>query len=434
MSDLTSAFNEIEPGDDRRIDFARAEKVATGGSLCDGYLLEYDHHRYFVKRLKKQFRGKQFYEAALEKEFEVGEKLSHRALPTYRGKGKDYIVMDYVEGTPLSEMIGRKDTWLQEKRSVEKLLATLLDVIGYLHRNNIVHCDIKPDNIIITKSTGNAVLVDLDKCHSDSMASTSGSPTLYGLEKGDIGKSDIDYRGLGLILRQLRREIKGGFGKRKYKRLEKLCFKKGIGGEELYESLLKKENRIWYWATGAAAICLIAIWLIFGVGNKQKSLEQRDEITSITISEERDSTPTTPDEHLEEATVETGKETDSKVATIKEPEEKGQEEPERGKGGKEVKSDSMEDIIQTSYSGLIPIFDSAEFLLSRPDSETDKEKREEIKRIISRNLETSKAYALEKIGEKNPGLSPKEKEKILENSAVSRKFIKTANDYLVRLQ
>jgi len=68
-----------------------------------------------------------------------------------------YLVMQYVEGMSLSDII-KRDGALREDQ-VLVWAAQLLDALSYCHSHSIIHRDIKPQNIIINTS-GQAVLVD----------------------------------------------------------------------------------------------------------------------------------------------------------------------------------------------------------------------------------------------------------------------------------
>ena len=67
-----------------------------------------------------------------------------------------YLVVDYVEGIPI-------DTYCErEKLSVSarlRLFLEVCDAVAYAHRNLVVHCDLKPANILVT-AAGEPRLLD----------------------------------------------------------------------------------------------------------------------------------------------------------------------------------------------------------------------------------------------------------------------------------
>lgn len=74
--------------------------------------------------------------------------LKHPSLPEYREFHRDYMVMDYIDGTTLAAMIARKDPWLRDEKHLRSMLRQLVEVVDYLHRHNVVHCGIKPGSIM----------------------------------------------------------------------------------------------------------------------------------------------------------------------------------------------------------------------------------------------------------------------------------------------
>ncbi|HEX7442645.1 MAG TPA: Stk1 family PASTA domain-containing Ser/Thr kinase, partial [Acidimicrobiales bacterium] len=71
--------------------------------------------------------------------------------------GTYFIVMEYIEGRSLSEII-RADGPLHPRRSAE-ITADVAAALGFAHRNGVVHRDIKPGNILISP-TGQVKVAD----------------------------------------------------------------------------------------------------------------------------------------------------------------------------------------------------------------------------------------------------------------------------------
>ncbi|MEL7333943.1 MAG: serine/threonine-protein kinase, partial [Cyanobacteria bacterium J06560_2] len=67
-----------------------------------------------------------------------------------------YLVQEWVQGTPLSERV--HTPWSEGK--VYELLVSALGAIAHVHSQNIIHRDIKPDNIIIRESDNLPCLID----------------------------------------------------------------------------------------------------------------------------------------------------------------------------------------------------------------------------------------------------------------------------------
>lgn len=104
-----------------------------------------------VKRVKPQFRGR----TNETREANILKNLRNQFLPRiydiiYASDGFIYTVMDYIPGCNLQEYV-EKHGALTQKQSL-KWLKQLCEVIAYLHQQRppVIHCDIKPQNIMIT--------------------------------------------------------------------------------------------------------------------------------------------------------------------------------------------------------------------------------------------------------------------------------------------
>ncbi|MEW5718037.1 MAG: serine/threonine-protein kinase, partial [Chloroflexota bacterium] len=92
-------------------------------------------------------------------------KLNHLTLPTvmdfFNEAGRDYLVMEYVEGETLGERLARTGAPLPEAQ-VLVWAQELCDVLTYLHTrqpNPVIHRDVKPANIKIAPD-GKLKLID----------------------------------------------------------------------------------------------------------------------------------------------------------------------------------------------------------------------------------------------------------------------------------
>ena len=66
-----------------------------------------------------------------------------------------YIVMEIAKGGDLFERIVSKG-WLRDKEAVN-IFAQILTAVSHMHNRNIMHCDIKPENILLMSPSGNDV-------------------------------------------------------------------------------------------------------------------------------------------------------------------------------------------------------------------------------------------------------------------------------------
>lgn len=115
-----------------------------------------------------------------EREAKLLANLDHPNLPKVHNYFDDnykfYLVMDYINGENLDKLLLKNPRGFSEK-VVTRWLATLLDILEYLHANHVIFRDIKPANIIIDAS-GKVYLTDagiaIEKSQNSSSVITSG--------------------------------------------------------------------------------------------------------------------------------------------------------------------------------------------------------------------------------------------------------------------
>lgn len=106
-----------------------------------------------VKILRSNFAGDDDFVARFKREAQAAGKLSHPNIVSMYDVGFDqgyhYIVMEYIEGETLKEYITR-----HERISIDnavKFTIVIAEGLEHAHAMGIVHCDIKPHNVLITK-------------------------------------------------------------------------------------------------------------------------------------------------------------------------------------------------------------------------------------------------------------------------------------------
>ncbi|WP_405643616.1 Stk1 family PASTA domain-containing Ser/Thr kinase [Streptomyces uncialis] len=118
-----------------------------------------------VKTLRADLARDPSFQARFRREAQSAASLNHPAIVAVYDTGEDYIdnisipyiVMEYVDGSTLRELLhsGRK---LLPERAMEMTIG-ILQALEYSHRNNIVHRDIKPANVMLTR-TGQVKVMD----------------------------------------------------------------------------------------------------------------------------------------------------------------------------------------------------------------------------------------------------------------------------------
>jgi serine/threonine-protein kinase len=109
-----------------------------------------------IKMLRVDHATDSTFQARFRREAQSAASLNHRNIVAVYDTGEDhldghripYIVMEYVEGRTLREML-REQARFTPERTIE-VSASILDALEYSHRSGIVHRDIKPGNVMIT--------------------------------------------------------------------------------------------------------------------------------------------------------------------------------------------------------------------------------------------------------------------------------------------
>ncbi|PCK01698.1 MAG: hypothetical protein COA42_22930 [Alteromonadaceae bacterium] len=76
----------------------------------------------------------------------------------FEKNGTAYIVMQYVKGGSFKDLINKHGSLSEAE--IKPILDTLLSGLSMVHASDILHRDIKPDNIILNEQTGQPVLID----------------------------------------------------------------------------------------------------------------------------------------------------------------------------------------------------------------------------------------------------------------------------------
>ena len=140
-------------------------KIGQGGmSIVYLAMNEKANKQWAIKEMRKEKnKNCEVMRQSLITETNLLKELKHPYLPSIadiiENEDTIIIVMDYVEGRALSDILSEKGTI--DEASVVEYAIQLCDVLDYLHSQNppIIYRDLKPSNIIL-KPDGKITLID----------------------------------------------------------------------------------------------------------------------------------------------------------------------------------------------------------------------------------------------------------------------------------
>ena len=168
MSESSSAF--IEPAD-FSAEWRDITLVQQRKHTCIYTATRYGR-RFLLKALVPEYRDLTDHRLQQEQEFQLGIQPVHPniaavyALEDVPEVGR-CIVQEWVDGITLAE-------WLQigpSSAARERVFTQLLDALEYIHGRQLVHHDLKADNILITRNGANVKLIDFGLSATDSTLS-----------------------------------------------------------------------------------------------------------------------------------------------------------------------------------------------------------------------------------------------------------------------
>lgn len=190
------------------------QELIGGGGMADVYkaqdkLLD---RAVAVKILHQQYANDAEFVEKFRREATAAAKLAHPNIVNIYDVGEDggsqYIVMEYVSGSTLKEVIQQKGCL--EPIEAVRIAKEIASALESAHRNNLVHCDIKPHNILVMPD-GHIKVTDFGIARAVSASTMTYSGSVMGSvhyfspeqAKGTVITTKSDVYSLGVVLYEM---------------------------------------------------------------------------------------------------------------------------------------------------------------------------------------------------------------------------------------
>lgn len=164
-----------------------------------------------LKIVKDEFANSPDYQAAFMNEAKLAAKVNHPNLVNVFDQGVDgdfdYLVMELVEGKTLREILAKFGK-IEANRALD-VIAAVLAGLSALHREGIIHRDVKPENIILAND-GRIKVTDFGLARPASLAQSANAPLLGTVAyispealRGQTVDARSDLYAVGIVLFEL---------------------------------------------------------------------------------------------------------------------------------------------------------------------------------------------------------------------------------------
>ncbi|HEY8590631.1 MAG TPA: protein kinase, partial [Naasia sp.] len=172
-----------------------------------------------IKLLKSSLTGDPAFRSRFRQEAQAAARMAHPTIVRVFDAGEEivrdangvespvpFIIMEYVDGKLLKDIIGMGPL---EPAEAVHIVDGILTALEYSHRAGVVHRDIKPGNIMITR-TGQVKVMDfgIARAVSDSSATVAQTTAILGTAayfspeqaRGESVDARTDLYSTGLVL------------------------------------------------------------------------------------------------------------------------------------------------------------------------------------------------------------------------------------------
>lgn len=268
----------------------------SNGGICCLYRAQRDGKWLALKTLKEEYKESELLKKLFYKEFDYSYNIEHpnavRALgmEVIDGVG-ECIVFEYIDGMTLKDFI--KSKYITNVRAI-RIIKELCSALSYIHCKQIVHRDLRPENIMITHNGNHVKIIDFGYADSNDAAilkASAGTPKYASPEviAGKIPDGRADIYALGVLIY----DMFNGSPKGSFKSVANKCLQKDRNSryqyaEEVCDDLtFKRKNNKYLFLT----ICILlagifALWYYYDhqgtdVYHKDSNIENREVVNKL---------------------------------------------------------------------------------------------------------------------------------------------------------
>ncbi len=165
-----------------------------------------------IKVLREDLAQDRIFLRRFQREAHTLEKLQHPNIVRFYGIGQDkqlvYLLMEYIQGETLQARIFENANFLCEHNLVGEVMQSVCSALYFAHQMGMVHCDIKPGNIMID-ADGRVLLTDFGISRMTDTATATmvgfGTPAYMAPElvRGKDPTPQSDLYSLGVVLYEM---------------------------------------------------------------------------------------------------------------------------------------------------------------------------------------------------------------------------------------
>ncbi len=200
-AEVGAEAGKVLPSDKLREEYGYLEYIGSSG-FADVYKVRGRDGGYFAIKVPRVDREEA--EQIFFNELRKWEQLRHRNIVKLikpRLTPLPHLVVEYVDGESLDKIVRKRKLRIDE---VCRIAFDIASALEYAHSKRIIHCDLKPKNILVS-SIGEAKITDFGLAKSSSSSYAKGLTLAYAAPEQVNGRADerTDVYQLGVIMYEM---------------------------------------------------------------------------------------------------------------------------------------------------------------------------------------------------------------------------------------